>query len=123
MAINKRVGYRSPKNGHLGVYTICSGPDPKGPVPGERLIIVIYDNLDTIVRKLEQIQGRCLDEGYVDYFNSINYRPSVHEYYMIDSDKDDKKEILATHTTAEAALLWLKVNVPKWIEKNGVPQL
>jgi hypothetical protein len=122
MTTNKRVGYRSPKNGHLGVYTICSGPDPNGPVPSERLIIVIYDKQETIVRKLEQVRGKSLDDGYVDFFNSNNCRPGVHEYYMIDTDKDGKKEILATHTAAEDALLWLKVNVPKWIEKYGVPQ-
>lgn len=122
MTTNKRIGYRSPKNGHLGVYTICSGPDPNGPVPGERLIIVIYDTQDIIVRRLEQVRGKSLDDGYIDFFNSINCRPSVHEYYMIDSDKDGKKEILATHTTVSDALFWLTTNVPKWIEKYGIPQ-
>lgn len=77
----KRIGYRSPKNGHLGVYTLCSGPDPNGPKPGERLIIVIYDKDDNIVRRLEQVKGNCLDPGYVDFFNSMKCRPSERVSY------------------------------------------
>ncbi|WP_127128006.1 hypothetical protein [Pseudoflavitalea rhizosphaerae] len=118
----KRKGYRSPKNGHLGVYTLCSGPDPSGPIPGERLIIVIYDKEDNIVRKLEQVKGNCFDEGYIDFFNSLHCRPSVHEYYMVDTDKDGNKQILATHKSPSEAILWLKENVPIWVQLHGLSQ-
>lgn len=118
-----REGYRSPKNGHLGVYTLCSGPDPKGPMPGERLIIVIYDNDDNIVRRLEQIKGDCLDEGYIDFFNSFRCRPSIHNYHIIDIDKEGKKSILATHTNPSEAFQWLTNNVPLWVKEHGVQEL
>lgn len=118
----KRLGYRSPKNGHLGVYTLCSGPDPNGPVPGERLIIVIYDKDDNIVRRLEQVKGDCIDPGYVDFFNSFQCRPAVSNYHIIDIDKDGSKQILATHTTPHEAYLWLKENVPIWVEEHGIEQ-
>jgi hypothetical protein len=118
----KRQGYRSPKNGHLGVYTLCSGPDPNGPAPGERLIIVIYDGDDNIVRRLEQVKGNCIDPGYVDFFLSAKCRPSVHDYHIIDIDRDGNKTILATHTTPTQAVQWLTANVPLWVKEHGVQQ-
>jgi hypothetical protein len=117
-----RKGFRSAKNGHLGVYTLCSGPDPSGPVPGERLIIVIYDKDNTIVRRLEQVQGDCIDEGYVDFFNSFQCRPARFAYHMIDIDRVGHKQILATHYTSGEVILWLKENVPVWVDKHGIPQ-
>jgi hypothetical protein len=120
--VTGRQGFRSPKNGHLGVYTLSSGPDPNGPVPGERLIIVIYDKDDNIVRRLEQVKGDCLDPGYVDFFNSFICRTEVSSYHMVDTDKDGIKQILATHTTPEEAYSWLKRNVPYWVQQYGVEQ-
>lgn len=118
----KRKGYKSPKNGHLGVYTLCSGPNPNGPVPGERLIIVIYDKGDNIVRRLEQVKGDCLDEGYIDFFNSSQSRAASHEYYIIDIDENGNKQKIATHTNSRAAYEWLKINVPIWVKEHGVEQ-
>jgi hypothetical protein len=115
-----RTGFRSIKNGHLGVYTHCSGPDPKGPVPGERVIIVIYNKEDKIVRTLEQVRGNCLDQGWVDFFNSAQCRPSIHEYYIVDSDESGNKTIMATHTNPSDANRWLTVNCPIWVQEHGV---
>jgi hypothetical protein len=117
-----RKGYRSSKNGHLGVYTVCSGPDPNGPVPGERLVIVIYDQQDHIVRRLEQVRGDSLDPGYVDFFESATCRPALYSYHIIDIDKDQQPHILASHTSPSAAKEWLVENVPKWVQGHGVPQ-
>jgi hypothetical protein len=117
-----RKGYRSPKNGHLGVYTLCSGPDPNGPMPGERMMIAIYDQQDNIVRRLEQVRGDCLDPGYVDFFGSAKCRPAVYSYHIIDIDKDQKPQILASHTSPSEAKEWLVQNVPKWVQEHGVPQ-
>jgi mannosyltransferase OCH1-like enzyme len=116
-----REGFRSPTNGHLGVYTLCSGPDPNGPVPGERLRIVIYDEHDNIVRRLEQVEGDTLDPGYVDFFLSAKCRPSLHSYHIIDIE-DQQMNILATHTSPEEAKDWLVENVPKWVQEHGIPQ-
>jgi len=117
-----RKGFRSEKNGHLGVYTLSSGPDPKGPLPGERLIIVIYDINDTIVRRLEQVRGDCIDDGYVDFFNSFKCRPAIFSYHLIDIDRTGHKQILATHSTPGEANHWLKENVPIWVKLHGIPQ-
>lgn len=117
-----RKGYRSPTNGHLGVYTLCSGPDPSGPTPGERVIIVIYDNDDKIVRRLEQVRGDCIDPGYVDFFLSNKCRPSRHEYHIIDIDAAGEKKILATHTSPSEGYRWFQQNCPLWVQEHGVPE-
>lgn len=119
---SKRQGFRSALNGHRGVYTICSGPDPSGPVPGERLIIVIYDKDDNIVRRLEQVQGNCIEPGYVDFFNSFRCRPALYDYHIIDTDRDGKKQILATHSKPSEAKLWLMIHVPVWVKEHGIEQ-
>ena len=115
-----RNGYRSPKNGHLGVYTLCSGPDPRGPMPGERVIIVIYDKNDNITRTLEQVRGNTLDAGWIDFFNSSNCRPSVHEYYIYDTDQAGNKTKMATHTNPSDANRWLTINCPLWVQEHGI---
>jgi hypothetical protein len=117
---NMKTGYKSPKFPNDNVYFLCTGPDPKGPCPGERLIVVIYDNSDNVIRRLEQVKGNCIDEGYVDFFNSYKCRPSVYDYHIIDTDKEGNKSILATHSYASDALGWLQQNFPKWVEKHSV---
>jgi len=116
-----RKGYRFPKNGHLGVYTLCSGPDPNGPIPGERIIIVIYDQHAHIVRRLEQVRADCLDPGHVDFFGSTRRRPALYSYHIIDIDKDQSPQRLASHTSPSAAKQWLVDNVPKWVQEHRVP--
>jgi hypothetical protein len=61
-----RQGRPSPRFGHLGVWNLSLGPN--SPVPGERLQVCIVDQTGGIVRRFEQIEGRCLDPGYVDFF-------------------------------------------------------
>lgn len=120
--IKKREGYRSPKNGHLGVYTLCSGPDPKGPCPGESLKIVIYDSDNSIARTLEQVRGNCLDPGWVDFFNSTRCHPAVHDYLMVDTDRQGNRQVLAHHVNGVGALEWLQNNVPLWVKEHGILQ-
>ena len=117
-----RKGYLSPKNGHLGLYTLCSGPDPTGLVPGERVVIVIYGHQDNIVRRLEQVRGDLLDPGYTDFFGSAKCRPALYFYHILDIDKDPKPRILASHTSPSEANQWLVENVPKWVHEHGIPQ-
>ena len=61
-------GRASPRFGHLGVWNLSLGPN--SPVPGERLQILILDHEGKVVRRFEQIEGRCIDPGYVDFFMS-----------------------------------------------------
>jgi hypothetical protein len=50
---------------------------PLSPVPGERLQVFIIDRAGRIVRRFDQIEGRCIDPGYVDFFLSHNRRPAI----------------------------------------------
>ena len=88
--MNKRklptTGCKSPRYGHLGMWTFSLGPN--SPVPGERLIIGIIDQDGKVVRRLEQIMGNCIDHGYVDFFMSHKCRPAVYEMPMVDIDAD-----------------------------------
>ena len=116
-SLTERKGWKSPKLGHLGVYFLCSGPDPSGPVPGDRLIIVIYDRGNNIIRRLEQVKGDCIDPGYIDFFNSFKCRPSIHDYHIVDTDAHGNRTILATHNYPSNAHSWLAVNVPLWAQR------
>ncbi|SIO53931.1 hypothetical protein [Chitinophaga niabensis] len=117
-----REGYRSPKYGHLGLYFLSTGPDPNGPMPGTRVIMVIYDDNDMIVRRLEEVRGECLDPGYIDFFNSHLCKSALYQYHIIDVDINENVSILASHTEPSEANKWLKINVPTWIEKHGIKQ-
>ena len=81
-------GNKSPRFGHLGVWNYCLGPN--SPIPGERLQVYVIDQTGNIVRRLEQIEGRCIDPGYVDFFLSHNCRPAVHERPIVDIDEIGK---------------------------------
>lgn len=35
--------FRSPRYGRLGVYFLCTGPDPMGPRPGERVRVAVIE--------------------------------------------------------------------------------
>ncbi len=77
-------GNKSPRYGHLGMWNYCLGPN--SPISGPRLIIMILDQQGRAVRRLEQIRGDCIDEGYVDFFLSHNCRPASYEYPLVDID-------------------------------------
>ena len=79
-------GRKSPRYGHLGMWNYSLGPN--SPVPGPRLIVLILDQHGQVVRRLEQIRGNCIDEGYVDFFLSHNCRPAAHEYPLVDIDEN-----------------------------------
>lgn len=115
-----RDGFRSPKWGHLGVYFHCTGPDPRGPRPGPRLQVVVYDAEDNIVRRLEQRRGQVVDPGYVDFFDSPRCRSSVSEYHIVDIAPDGTETVLATHTQGSAANRWLQTNFGNWVTDHGV---
>ena len=78
-------GRPSPRFGHLGVWNYSLGPN--SPVPGERLQVYIVDQAGRIVRRFEQIEGACIDPGYVDYFLSHNCRPAVYQRPIVDVDE------------------------------------
>jgi hypothetical protein len=86
--------FRSPKYGRLGVYFLCTGPDPNGPRPGERVRAVVYDKAGQVVRRFEQTAGAVVSEGYVDFFNSARCKPVVQALPLVDIDAAGTQTVL-----------------------------
>jgi len=89
------IGRKSPRYGHLGLWVFSLGP--RSPVPGERLQLGIVDDLGTVIRRFEQIEGACLDPGYVDFFLGPNCRPARHEMPLVDISSDGVQTPLCQH--------------------------
>ena len=89
------TGRPSPRYGHLGLWVFSLGP--RSPVPGERLQLALVDNTGTIARRFEQIEGRCLDQGWVDFFLSAKCRPAVYEMPLVDIAPDGSRAVLCPH--------------------------
>ena len=117
--MNARIGFRSPKYGHRGVYFLCTGPDPSGSRPGPRLEAVIYAG-DRVVRRFEQVQGDCLDEGYTDFFNSPRCRPSVHRLFLVDVAPDGTRHMLVSDFQPGSPRTLLETAFRSWVETYGV---
>jgi hypothetical protein len=114
-------GRKSPRYGHLGMWNYCLGPN--SPVPGQRLIVMILNQEGRPVRRLEQIRGSCIDEGYVDFFLSHNCRPAVHEYPLVDIDENGQiVEVLHPNFTPGMSMdLYLAI-LEKWVSQWGRPE-
>ncbi len=114
-------GNPSPRFLHLGVWNYCLGP--RSPIPGERLVIMILDAAGRIVRRFEQIEGRCIDPGYVDFFLSHNCRPAVHERPIVDIDEQGKiASVLHPNYTQELGMaLYLRL-LEEWASRWGRPE-
>ena len=106
---------------HLGVWQMCLGPN--SPIPGPRLQLVILDTEGKVVRRMEQIEGACIDEGYVDFFLSHNCRPAVHEHPMVDIDAAGNiAEVLHPDYRQELGMdIYLKI-LENWALKYGKPE-
>ena len=61
-----REGIACDRHPGMGRFYLCLGPGSS--LPGPRLQVVIYDANDQVVRRLEQIRGACIDEGFVSFF-------------------------------------------------------
>ena len=105
----------------LGVWNLCLGPN--SPIPGERLQILIVDSTGKIVRRFEQIEGRCIDPGYVDYFESHRCRPALHERPIVDIDKDGKIAAVLhpNYTQAVGMETYLQL-LTEWANSWGRPE-
>jgi hypothetical protein len=114
-------GNKSPRFGHMGVWNYCLGPN--SPIPGERLQIYILDQEGKIIRRFEQIEGHCVDPGYVDFFLSHNCRPAVHERPIVDIDENGNiAAVLHPHYTQALGMeLYLRL-LGEWAQKWGRPE-
>ena len=115
-----REGQVSTRHLHMGVRVLSLGPH--SPIPGERLQIVIYNEQDEIVRRLEQIQAECIDPGYVDFFMGPNCRPARYRRPIVDIAPDGTvTELIADFTQSMGPNLWYTI-LAGWVSKHGIPQ-
>lgn len=114
-----REGFRSPKYGHRGVYFLCTGPDPSGPRPGPRLQAVVYDENDRVVRRFEQVQGECLDEGYVSFFGGHKDRPARYRMPLVDISPDGVQTVLAHDFQPHSPRSVIETAFRAWVEAHG----
>lgn len=114
-------GRPSPRYGHLGMWNFSLGPN--SPIPGQRLQVYILDQAGNILRRFEQIEGRCIDPGYVDFFESHSCRPAMHEMPVVDIDQDGKiVTVLSPHYTQSMGMeVYLKL-LGDWVQKWGKPE-
>ena len=114
-------GRPSPRFRHLGVWNYSLGPN--SPLPGDRLQVFIVDETGRIVRRFEQIEGRCIDPGYVDFFESHRCRPVVHEMPIVDIDQDGKiVAVLHPHYRQDMGMeLYLRL-LTEWAQRWGRPE-
>ncbi len=114
-------GNKSPRYGHLGMWNFCLGPN--SPIPGPRLIVMIIDQEGAIVRRLEQIRGDCIDEGYVDFFLSHNCRPARYEYPLadIDAHRNIAQVLHPNFTPGMSMAIYLEI-LKSWVGQWGRPE-
>lgn len=116
-----REGFKSPKYGHRGVYFLSTGPDPNGPRPGDRVKVVIYGADDQVIRRFEQVQGECLDPGYVDFFNSPKCRPAKYRMPLVDFAPDGTQTTLLADFPAGAPMSAFQDVFRAWVERHAAP--
>jgi len=93
-------GRPSPRFGHLGVWNLSLGPS--SPIPGERLQVLHRNRGRAVVRRFEQIEGRCIDPGYVDFFLSHKCRPAVDDGLSSISTRTGRLLRSCTRTTGRS---------------------
>ncbi len=113
-------GYRSPKYGHLGVYFLSTGPT--GPLPGERVVAVIYSKDGAILRRFEQRAGEVLQEGYVDFFNSPRCRPTVRRLPVVDVAPDGAETVLLEDFRPSMGMETFSRTFGEWALRHGVDE-
>lgn len=113
------TGRPSPRYGHLGLWVFGLGP--RSPVPSERLQLGILDEKGTVVRRFEQIEGRCLDQGYVDFFLGPNCRPALYEMPLVDIAPDGTQAPLVRHYSQDMGSGLYLDTLGKWCIVHGSP--
>lgn len=115
-----RIGTPSKRWPHLGVWAHSYGPNSD--LPGDRLRLVIYDKQDNIVRRFEQVAGKCIDEGYVDFFNSPRCRSAQYLYPLVDIAPDGTQtELIGNFTPNMDQGIYLAL-LGEWAHRYGVEQ-
>lgn len=110
-------GRPSPRYGHLGLWVFSLGPN--SPVPGERLQLALLDETGKVVRRFEQIEGRCIDQGYVDFFLGPNCRPAQYEMPLVDIDPEGNATTLCAHYSSSMGQELYLALLGEWCRRYG----
>ena len=113
------TGRPSPRYGHLGLWVFSLGPN--GNPRGTRLQLGLIDATGNVARRFEQIEGRCLDQGYVDFFLGPNCRPAVYEMPLVDIAPDGTQTVLVRHHTEAMGMQPYLNALGAWCAKYGCP--
>jgi hypothetical protein len=111
------TGRPSPRYGHLGLWVFGLGPN--GNPRSERLQLGLINEEGVVVRRFEQIEGRCLDQGYVDFFLGPNCRPAVYEMPLVDIGPTGAVTVLVTHYAQSMGQGIYLETLGKWCTDHG----
>ena len=89
-------------------------------VPRRRLQVAIYDEADRIVRRFEQIQGACLDEGHVSFFGGPQDRPAKFRMPLVDIAPDGAQTVLVEDFQPGSPRSIMEGAFRAWVERHGV---
>lgn len=113
-------GIPSPRYGNLGLWIFSLGPGHPD-APGERLQMAILGQDGQVVRRFEQVRGKCLDPGYTDYWGSARCRPARYLYPLVDIDPSGRETtIVPDFSQAEGKERFFQL-VGAWVAEHGSP--
>jgi hypothetical protein len=115
-----REGHESTRHPGRGVRVLSLGPN--SPIPGERLQLVIYDLEDRIIRRLEQVRGECLVEGWVSFWeNDPRNQQAVYRWPLVDIDaRGVVTELHPDYSKTQGPEPYLSI-LAAWVAQYGVP--
>jgi len=85
--------------------------------------VLIVDGAGRVIRRFEQIEGRCIDAGYVDYFESHRCRPALHERPIVDIDEHGQiVAVLHPNYTEALGMDLYRRLLADWAKRWGRPE-
>ena len=88
-------------------------------MPGPRLRVVVYDEHDQVVRRFEQVQGRCIDEGHVSFFGGPKDRPARVLLPLVDIAPDGTQTVLVEDFRPDSLRALMEGAFRAWVERYG----
>jgi hypothetical protein len=80
---------------------------------------VVYDEEDRVVRRFEQDQGACLDEGYVSFFGGPKDRPARYVMPLVDIAPDGAQTVLVADFQPGSPRSVMESAFRSWVEQHG----
>src|SRR6266545_118006 len=113
-----REGLACDRHPGMGVYYRSLGPNSR--VPGPRLQVVMYDHADQVVRRLEQVRGRCTDEGFVSFFaGDPRNRPAQFLHPIVDIAPDGTQTELISDFPPGTSMSVFHELLARWVATYG----